>query len=328
MASSRIQYLDIAKGILIILLVFAHFRSAVIRIPYESPYFELMYGWNHVFTCFYMPAFFIISGYCSNLKQPFGTFLISIVKTLLIPIIAFTLIDQAVISYLNKTNYLEDLWLHFIKVDVLWFLQAMIIAKLILYCIRRVNGLWGGYILICLILLCLGVFLNQWNKESNPFFYKHALIASFWIAVGQWLRENNTVYEKFLKWSLYVYPLIAIATFVISSSFTAIISISLKTIPFHILYSLVGSMFLLKICSFIKENSILEYWGKNSITVYALHFTPLLFMTQTLWEWLHPDALWMFILYFILLYIIEYTICWLLMKLFSVKPFNYALGKF
>ena len=327
LTSSRIKYLDIAKGVLIILLVFAHFRSAVIRIPYESKYFEFVYGWNNIFTCFYMPAFFIISGYCSNFRKPFGTFLISIVKSLLIPLIFFTLINQAAVSILNKTNYLEQLWQCISNGGDLWFLQAMIIGKLILYYIRRIQDYWhGGY--ICLILLCLGVLLNQWNIGPNPFFYKHALIASFWIAVGQWLRGNKSIFEKLLRLSLYTYPVIAIATFIINTNFTAYISISLKTIPFHIVYSLIGSVFLLKICSLIKENEILEYWGKNSITVYALHFIPLLFMTQFLYGRLHPDNWWMFLLYFIALYSLEYTICWFLMKLFSIKPFNYVIGKF
>ena len=309
------------------LLVFAHFRSAVNRIPYESHYFEMVYCWNNIFTCFYMPAFFIISGYCSNFNKPFGTFLISIVKTLLIPLIAFTLIDQAAISFFNKKNYIDHLWLHILNGGGLWFLQTMIIGKFILYCIRKKNGKLEG-IIVCFILLCAGVFTNQWDIGPNPFFYKHALIASFWIAVGQWLRGKQSIFEKLLKWSFYAYPIIAIATFIISTSFTAMISISLKTIPFHILYSLVGSMFLLKICSLISENRILEFWGKNSITVYALHFTPLLFMTQFLWGYLHPDSLWMFMLFFIVLYTIEYTICWLLIMLFSVKPFNFVIGKF
>lgn len=326
--TDRIKYLDIAKGVLIILLVFAHFRSAVNRIPYDSQYFEMVYGWNNIFTCFYMPAFFIISGYCSNFRKPFGKFLLSLVKSLLIPLIAFTLIDQALISFLNKTNYFEQLWQHLENGGGLWFLQAMIIAKLILYGIRRINNTFFWDVLICLILLCMGVALNQFKIGPNPFFYKHALIASFWIAVGQWLKEKPAIYEKAINKSIYVYPIVAVASFFKCTSFTASISISLLTIPLHIIYAFVGTMFVLKICSMIKESKGLEYWGKNSITVYALHFTPLLFMTQFLWEYLHPDSLWMFFVYFIALYTIEYTICWLLMKLFCVKPFNYVIGKF
>lgn len=327
-AIGRIKYLDIAKGVLIVLLVFAHFRSAVNRIPYDSHYFEMVYGWNNIFTCFYMPAFFIISGYCSNYKKTFGTFLISLVKSLLIPLIAFTLIDQAAISLINRTNYLEQLWRHVMNGGGLWFLQAMIIGKLILYGMRRINGDWGGYIFVCLLLLCIGVFMNQWNIGPNPFSYKHALIASFWLAVGQWLKEKPVIYERAIDKSIYVYPIVAVATFFKCPSFTASISISMLTIPLHIIYAFVGTMFLLKICTVVKDCKVLEYWGKNSLVVYALHFTPLLFLTQKLWEWMMPDNIWLFLLFFVILYSLEYTICWILMKLFNVKPLCYTIGKF
>ena len=67
--TSRILYLDITKGMLIIMLVFAHFRSASIRFDYQNADFSYIYGWNNIFTCFYMPAFFVISGFLSNLKK-------------------------------------------------------------------------------------------------------------------------------------------------------------------------------------------------------------------------------------------------------------------
>ncbi len=129
----RISYFDIAKGVLILLLVFAHFRSAVIRIPYDSPYFEMVYGWNHIFTCFYMPAFFIISGFCSNFNKPFKEFLMSLIKKLLIPLVAFTVLTQATSAFINKQNFFELLF----SGAVLWFLWAMLISKLIFYGIKK-----------------------------------------------------------------------------------------------------------------------------------------------------------------------------------------------
>lgn len=82
----RIHYLDIAKGILIILLVFAHFKSAMAKMPFENEYFIFVHGWTNVFICFYMPAFFLISGYCSNFDKGFSKFITSVAKTLFLPV--------------------------------------------------------------------------------------------------------------------------------------------------------------------------------------------------------------------------------------------------
>lgn len=50
----RVKYLDIAKGILIMLLVFSHLNSAVNLIPtIESDYFRLVSRANRVFTIFF-----------------------------------------------------------------------------------------------------------------------------------------------------------------------------------------------------------------------------------------------------------------------------------
>ena len=73
---------------------------------------------------------------------------------------------------------------------------------------------------------------------------------------------------------------------------------------------------------------VLEYWGKNSLVVYALHFTPLFFLFRYLWEWLQPATIWPFLFFFILLYGLVYGLCWLLMKLFNIKPFKYLTGRF
>lgn len=52
--TSRIHYLDIAKGMLIIMLVFAHFRSASIRFDYQNAGFSYIYDWNNIYVTFFL----------------------------------------------------------------------------------------------------------------------------------------------------------------------------------------------------------------------------------------------------------------------------------
>lgn len=328
MASERIRYFDIAKGVLIILLVFAHFRSAVIRLPYESPYFEYVYGWNNIFTCFYMPAFFLISGYCSNFKKPCYYFFISLLKSLLLPIITISLLTVTVSSLIYHENVFSNIVSSASRGFGLWFLWALLWGKSIVYLVERIKMTWGGYKLgIMFLILVTGVLLYSYIGLEVLYFY-HALVASFWIYVGVFLRANTLMYETSLKYCWMVYPLVVVATFIKPCAFVAGIGLPLLSIPLHLVYAYVGTLFLLAVCKKIDRCNWLEFWGKNTLVVYALHFVPLLYFAKFLWITIEPVTPGAFIGYFIALYTIEYSICWLTMKLFQYKPFTWLIGKF
>ena len=88
----RIHYLDIAKGLLIILLLFHHYGSARRRLDVSNDFYEQYKLWQIVFTAFFMPTFFVISGYCSNFNKPFKAFFKTQFKQLLIPYITFEIL--------------------------------------------------------------------------------------------------------------------------------------------------------------------------------------------------------------------------------------------
>lgn len=125
-----------------------------------------------------------------------------------------------------------------------------------------------------------------------------------------------------------MYPFVAVASFFKQYAFVAGVGLSLFSIPIHLVYAYFGTMFLLIVCKKIDHCDWLEFWGKNSFVVYALHFVPLLFFANLLWEAISPKAPIIFIGYFLVLYTIEYIICWLIMKLFQYKPFVWLIGKY
>ncbi len=178
------------------------------------------------------------------------------------------------------------------------------------------------------LLFVAGVALWYYKIGTEVLFYKHALVASFWVYVGVYLRANPDLYEKSLKISWVMYPLVAVATFFKQVAFVAGVGLSLPSIPLHLVYAFFGTMFLLAVCRKIEKCDWLEFWGKNSIVVYGLHFVPLLYFVNILWVSINPETPIAFLGYFIALYTIEYTICWLMMKLFQYKPFTWLIGKF
>ena len=84
----------------------------------------------------------------------------------------------------------------------LWFIQALVIAKVICYSIQKVTDALIIMLIATFVLLIAGVALNQFNLGSNPFYYQHGLVASFFVALGLFLKENQSIYEKALKYPL------------------------------------------------------------------------------------------------------------------------------
>ena len=88
----RLEYIDVAKGIMISLLVFHHYPSSMGGIAVA--HIDEIKCWQEWFIVFFMPAFFFITGFCSNFNKPFKEFLISNLKVLLIPAILFIVINR------------------------------------------------------------------------------------------------------------------------------------------------------------------------------------------------------------------------------------------
>ncbi len=333
--TQRIKYIDISKGILIILLVFAHFRSVVNRMPYDSSYFEYVYSWNYIFTSFYMPAFFIISGFCSNFNKSVIVFFSSQIKSLIVPLISLWFISTILNALLQCQDVLEQLKDVFVNGMGLWFLQALFIGKIIVFISEMFRVRFSTFssftLLITFCLMVFGVMLDNYDKTSiNIFYYRHALISSFWISVGAYLKKNDVLYVKSIRYSLIIYPVLAIISLftIIHPSFTAKISITTKTLPLFLLYSYVGTMFLLSLCNLLQENRILEYWGKHSLVVYGLHFPPYLYFANRLYVILSaPITLNTFIVYISILFFVEYLFCWVMIKLFEKQPGPILLGR-
>ena len=92
-SKKRIPYFDVAKGMLICLVIISHIyleTLTVAKIPNST--FAWMRSWQWIHVSFFMPAFFIITGLCSNFEKEFKPFFISNVRTILIPAIVFDLL--------------------------------------------------------------------------------------------------------------------------------------------------------------------------------------------------------------------------------------------
>ena len=196
MAKERLAYIDIAKGVLILFLLMGHallfIRNEGVNDTFINRFQQTrMYLWSP----YYMPAFFVITGFCSNFHKPFGTFLWQNFKTLKIPAMIFgtfltivTMVSHHTLSASGITRHVALCWLD----SGLWFLDALFISKMLYWCIERFLKKKGLSFLACLLLFLVGFMLYLKSVPAKDFgCVQHALMMTIFLFVGQVLKKNK-----------------------------------------------------------------------------------------------------------------------------------------
>ena len=135
---SRISWIDITKGLAIILVVIGH------SIQSFGNDLHILF---RVIYSFHMPVFFVLSGYTFKASTPFKEFLRKKAKSLLLPYFSFVLITslyEILLSLLRgnlktfftdiKTSALNTIFItsnsYFLN---LWFLPALFVGLVFIY---------------------------------------------------------------------------------------------------------------------------------------------------------------------------------------------------
>ena len=152
--TKRIEALDIAKGIGIILVIIGHMVSS--------------YPFMWIYS-FHMPLFFIISGICfKEEKYPsFLRFIKKRIQTIAIPAVAlyFIILTLQTIVGVNGLN-LQEQW-EGVHPGSLWFLVTLFLIELLYFPLCRIPIRWR--IPLLLASACLGVFLS---RNQITFFFR------------------------------------------------------------------------------------------------------------------------------------------------------------
>ena len=274
--NTRIKWLDIAKGIGIILVVFGHVVTNGITskiIEKESTASILT---NYIYL-FHMPLFFFISGYLFKLKD--YTILINYCKkcfkkilSLFIPYIVFSLIYFSLKILLSNSSAVNnpvgfDLLINLWKnpIGEYWFLYSLILFTILVFSISYLfryikSNLWKNILLIAITLtfacinlksdvftpyVCLGI------KRSLPFFF------FFFMGVTvQRLIEGKKLINK--KSLIFIIPIIILGFLNINIQIIKLLSVVLIIWSILIFSSMINSQ-------------ILENFGKFSLPIYLIH---------------------------------------------------------
>lgn len=187
--TNRIEYIDIAKGLGMILVVVGHCINGI------------TFPGTWIYS-FHMPLFFILSGICfSERKYPtFLPFLKKRVKTLLLPCIYFSLLVTAFTFGLLDKQICHELTRHL--PGALWFVLILFFTEILYYFILQLTSKKVLRIFALISLLLLGLWLSR-KEYILPFSLSTIPIASFYYGIGHscktLINQITTIHSTKLK---------------------------------------------------------------------------------------------------------------------------------
>ena len=280
--SNRLEWLDIAKGIAIILMVIGH--SSIPQI-----------GSNFIFA-FHMPLFFIASGWVSNYqKSSFKRFIEKKWSSLLIPFFYYSGIVMVLMQCIGILD-VGHLFMHGWGGYALWFIPVLFTASVVVRAAFYLPDVWHRRV-IMLGLFFLGLFLSC-HGISLPWQLSNVPYASFLVMTGNELAKCNKRLETPARyWDIL---LLALCTLTISYFWRLDMAFNLITpiIPLTI-GALMGTWMIFRLSMWLERKvswcaNLLQRVGKETYIVVA--FSQIVIMVINHYVSIHPA-----IKYFILL---------------------------
>ena len=280
-ARKRIEYVDVAKGIAILLVVVGHTFSA-----YDPGSFL-----NKFIYSFHMPLFFILSGFFYK-PQEFKKALGKKVRSLLFPYLIINAVrclialcqsggEKMLTDFLlpalygNGSTPKIGLCLFDVKiVGMTWFLIAMFMCQVMYLCLEEFSRKYGTPLWILVLLTAVtGIGLN--DKVWLPFSIQPAMGALIFYHVGRLLGE-----KKILEEPLSAMPagiLVMGAVIWIVAVFYA--SLGMHANSYHgaaaILGAIAATCFITQFSKGLYRvpvlGTFLNWCGRNSIYIYCFH---------------------------------------------------------
>ena len=273
--SKRIKWIDMVKGVGMILVMFAH-------TPLPEPIRKYIYA-------FHMPLFFFISGYLLNISKydSFKKFFKSKFKSLLIPYFIFSttnyLFGAIVFNEFagqNLNSAMQPLLGMFVGIrgtkwtlcnGTLWFVLALFIAEIVFYFTVKLFKNNNRDIIISIIICGVISYLyNLFVGESLLWSMDAAITAIVFLGLG-YLTKKTKLITKISK-----FPIIIILLIInlLAGSINTNIDISNGKYGSFILFyiaAISGIFATIIIIKNLPNSKFISFIGKNSFVYLAIH---------------------------------------------------------
>ena len=267
----RIEFVDIAKGIAMLAIVWGHAKGPGTWYLYE----------------FHVPIFLIIAGYFLSARDPFGLFAKKKAARLLGPYLftaTFIFVATAVVSLVTDAfpwyTYLVGMVYGAGSFDamlpaqncvigVIWFLQALFIALLEVRALTKVPKA-APFIVVALTIAAVASSYVIWL----PFNIQSGLCCGLFVYVG-WLFKQAKLFEQsFGMWHMLLFGALTVIAFELGIYVNLCVA-DLGTMCLGVIAAPIASVFVLMISKYLERvkpvSCCLTWVGKNSMTIMCIH---------------------------------------------------------
>lgn len=281
----RIEWIDISKGIGMLLVIAGH----TIALNYSYPLYS-----------FHMPLFFLLSGLfiktnvgwkeylykCAHqLLWPwFGILLVSAIVCMLIPEWRDGVTLKAIIKdlYSTNTNVFQN--------SSLWFLICLFVVEIFFFFLDKTKLLFGKYqgvfytlfimFSICLLwqnkaLTMINMYVPLWGGRL-PFKLDTALLCLVFFAIGNWFKEDIKMWIPKVKWYAVVFIIfiwMLLAWWDAGINYNALTFGRAKWLFYPIAFwGIIGTLGLSEIISKSPAKwlkNMLRFYGRNSLIIFG-----------------------------------------------------------
>ncbi len=273
----RLPWVDYAKGIAIMLVVYRHVLFGIERSGLGlHPY---LMNANEIFYSFRMPLFFILSGAFigkSLSRRSTTAFVITKWKILLYPYLLWSVIQitlQIIFSKYTNADRSAVSYLHIITepdaIDQMWYLLALFNVTILYMFLKVYLHLKPLYqLLIGIVCYYLATIFTSGPQHDVLFYYLFYAIGD--IISAKILNKNN--YSHYASGALFW---ILLPVFLVSQwYFVNHLDIRYTNIFLFALVALTGCAFMLNICFILQKGGYLKairVIGYHSLYIYVIH---------------------------------------------------------
>lgn len=291
MKKDRIVWVDILRGISMLLIVYGHI---IIHCDKLSPL-------NKYIMSFHVPIFFMISGFIFSVKEntKYKDFIWKKFKRIMIPyfvfgflfLIPFILFGNGLGAMLDREseiNIFKNIFGIFYgnghdgllrQNSSLWFLPCIFVTQQIFYFVEKLNEKYKNgskkifiYSLTTIIALVLGFVSYSIPHIRLPWGIDVAIVLSFFFAIGKII---NLLYDKWKdkKYNKLIGIVLLIVGYILSAPNTAVSCMNHEYGNYWLfaISAVVTSLGFIFFIQGWKKNRILEYIGNNTIGILIFH---------------------------------------------------------
>lgn len=258
-------------------MIYGHIGNTADWHSLQNAYIYQICSIERLWTGFFMCAFFVITGYCSNFKKDFSLYIVNNVRTILIPSIVFSFVLQRIDIILSGVYDWKDLfsidykWYIFYG-GPFWFLSTMFVSKIlywVLLSIARESKLRYCYLLMFYL---VGFMLNLYDIGPDWWYVRQACMLTGFLEIGRFLRERSI--SRYGSYSIILYTLSITAVFLLTD-FGKIgifrrITVDWITLVPNLINAVSGTVMIIWISQKIRSSRILTYIGRNSLLFYCI----------------------------------------------------------